>query len=122
MRPMKAPLPEPAPAAERPRRERRGSNVTHVKGSAPADALPYPCYVCAMITLLDEAIARLKALPEDRREAAAAATLDVIEAWESNQDAPLTAEEEAAVRALMAKPRRIATPEAAAAAFAPRAE
>mgnify|MGYP001809977226 CR=1 FL=1 len=74
-----------------------------------------------MSTLLDEAIARLKALPEDRQNAAAAAMLDVIEALEEAGDEALTPDEVQAVRAILNQPRRIATPEAVEAAFRPRA-
>ena len=58
-----------------------------------------------MSTLLDEAIARLKALPEDRQNAAAAAMLDVIEALEEAGDEALTPEERAEALRRLAMPR-----------------
>jgi hypothetical protein len=74
-----------------------------------------------MTTLLDEAIARLKAMPEDQQDAAAVATLDLIATLEAEGDGALTQEEVSAIRAKLARPRIIASPEAVEAAFTPRA-
>jgi hypothetical protein len=58
-----------------------------------------------MTTLLDKAIARLKALPEDRREAAAHGVLQYIDALEEDTDTGLTPEESAELARRLVAPR-----------------
>jgi len=74
-----------------------------------------------MSTLLEEAIARLRALPEDRRDDAAAAMLGLVEAFEGESTEGLSDEELAAARDILSSPRKIASPEAVAHAFRRRA-
>jgi hypothetical protein len=57
-----------------------------------------------MTSLLDQAIARLRALPEDRREAAAHGVLQYIEALEVDADSVLTPDELDEIDAQLADP------------------